>query len=233
MTEEFGRRLRRERERRQITLSSISAKTKISKSFFEGLERDDVSRWPTGIFRRAFIRAYATAIGLDPDEVMREFLERFPDPVELVPPVARDTAPFSSPTLRNAPLRLSLADTGGPFLRRALADMPRRWTAVACDASVFLAFAAGVTAASGTFWLPLAIAMFAYYAGGILVLGNTPGVWLSTRAANRRHHSPSATASIRRRVTSAADELILGLNRAAAAPESQGTLQSEPRASGS
>ena len=81
MTEEsFGRRLRRERERRQIALSSISANTKISATLFAALERDDVSRWPSGIFRRAFIRAYAEGIGLDPDEVAREFLECFPDP---------------------------------------------------------------------------------------------------------------------------------------------------------
>src|SRR5262245_61225144 len=75
----FGRRLRRERERRKIDLRSIAENTEISMSLFEDLERDDVSRWPSGIFRRSFIRAYAQAIGLDPDETTREFLERFPD----------------------------------------------------------------------------------------------------------------------------------------------------------
>ena len=63
--ESFGGRLRRERERRQIALSSISANSKISVSLFEALERDDVARWPVGIYRRSFIRAYAAAIGLD------------------------------------------------------------------------------------------------------------------------------------------------------------------------
>ena len=78
MTEEpFGSRLRRERERRRIPLSSISANTKISVALFEGLERDDVSRWPSGIFRRAFFRAYVQAIGLDADALTREFHERF------------------------------------------------------------------------------------------------------------------------------------------------------------
>src|SRR3989442_14593833 len=81
MTEErFGSRLRRERERRHIALSSISANTKINVALFEALERDDVSRWPSGIFRRAFIRAYAEAAGLDSVPVLREFLERLPDP---------------------------------------------------------------------------------------------------------------------------------------------------------
>ena len=57
-------------------------------SLLEALERDDVSHWPSGIFRRAFIRAYAHAIGLDPDVVVREFLEVHPDPVEVVAPDA-------------------------------------------------------------------------------------------------------------------------------------------------
>ena len=32
----------------------------------------------------ALIRAYAHAIGLEPDVVVREFLERHPDPIEVV-----------------------------------------------------------------------------------------------------------------------------------------------------
>src|SRR5258706_7509764 len=108
-------RLRRERERRQIALSSISANTKISASLFAALERDDVSRWPSGIFRRSFIRAYAQAIGLDPDVVAREFLERFPDPVD--PPVpAEATASITStvPTRVHAILRPFQSRTNGP-----------------------------------------------------------------------------------------------------------------------
>jgi len=61
----FGPRLRQERERRQISLASIASNTKISVSLLEALERDDVRRWPSGIFRRAFVRSYATAIGMD------------------------------------------------------------------------------------------------------------------------------------------------------------------------
>ncbi|MBM3772440.1 MAG: helix-turn-helix domain-containing protein [Acidimicrobiia bacterium] len=79
MNESFGARLRRQRERQHITLGQIAASTKIQASLFEGLERNDVSRWPGGIFGRSFIRAYAEAIGLNPDQICREFLERFPE----------------------------------------------------------------------------------------------------------------------------------------------------------
>ena len=88
MPEKLGARLRQRREQQQIPLTTIAEQTKIKMSLLEELERDDVSHWPTGIFRRAFIRAYALAIGLDPDPIVREFLERYPDPVEdFVPPV--------------------------------------------------------------------------------------------------------------------------------------------------
>src|SRR3954462_15482317 len=98
----FGPRLRQERERRQISLKSIAENTKISRSLLEALERDDVSRWPTGIFRRSFVRAYAKAIGLDPDEVVREFGERFPDPMI--------TAPEPSPATASAGVSRGSAD---------------------------------------------------------------------------------------------------------------------------
>jgi transcriptional regulator with XRE-family HTH domain len=78
----FGSRLRYERERRQIALKSIAERTKISVTLLEGLERDDVSRWPSGIFRKSFVRSYAEAIGLPSEPIVREFVERYPDPLE-------------------------------------------------------------------------------------------------------------------------------------------------------
>ena len=183
MTEErFGSRLRRERERRHIALSSISANTKINVALFEGLERDDVSSWPSGIFRRAFIRAYAEGIGLDPDAVTREFNERFPDPE-----FAAASAPELKPAITahaNTVLRLTLADGGTPFIRgRVIPDMRRRWAAVASDACVAFAIAVLVFLASGKFWAPLSVTALGYYLGGILLLGNTPGVCLWGRAS--------------------------------------------------
>ena len=75
MNRSFGSRLRLEREQRGVALSEISQQTKIKVSLFDGLERGDLSYWPHGLFGRAYIRAYAQAIHLDPDPVLREFLE--------------------------------------------------------------------------------------------------------------------------------------------------------------
>jgi cytoskeletal protein RodZ len=111
----FGPRLRQERERRQISLSSIAEDTKISRALLEGLERDDLSRWPGGIFRRSFVRSYAKAIGLDPDEVVREFLERFPE---------RSPSPSESPAARDEAVNRSAPDRVEIVLRLSV---PRSW----------------------------------------------------------------------------------------------------------
>ena len=92
-TGSFGSRLRYERERRQIALKSIAESTKISVPLLEGLERDDVSRWPSGIFRKSFIRSYAEAVGLQPDPIVREFIERYPDPLDVALIPQEVTAP--------------------------------------------------------------------------------------------------------------------------------------------
>jgi len=173
-------RLRKERERRQIRLSSISANTKISTSLFQSLERGDVSRWPSGIFRRSFIRAYASAIGLDPDAVARDFITYFPDPIEAAATTASPAAHrTSSARADGSGLRLKLADEPTPFVAgRLLGGMRQRWAAAACDCGVLAAVALCVFIVSDKFWLPLGITMISYYVGGILLLGNTPGVCL-------------------------------------------------------
>ncbi|MGH9143288.1 MAG: helix-turn-helix domain-containing protein [Vicinamibacterales bacterium] len=172
--------MRNERERRQISLSSISANTKISASLFAALERGDVSRWPSGIFRRSFIRAYALAIGLDPEETAREFQAEFPDRLE---PAATAGAPGARSPSGARPdssgLRLKLADAPTPFIAgRLLGAMSQRWAAVACDGGVVLAIALCIFIVGDTFWLPLGVTTIGYYLGGILLLGNTPGVCL-------------------------------------------------------
>lgn len=77
----LGARLRAQREHQDVALATIAEETKISLALLEGLERDDVSRWPGGLFRRAYVRAYAQKIGLDPEQALREFAEAHPDPV--------------------------------------------------------------------------------------------------------------------------------------------------------
>src|SRR3982750_4697076 len=82
MADTFGARVRQHREQCGVSIAEIAAQTKIKASMLEGLERDDISQWPTGIFRRAYVRAYAAAIGFDVDAAVREFLTLHPEPIE-------------------------------------------------------------------------------------------------------------------------------------------------------
>src|SRR5437879_10380706 len=77
-TSDFGSELRAARERRGVPLRQIANATKISVGVLEALERNDISRLPGGIFGRAFVRAYAVEVGLDPEETIREFITQFP-----------------------------------------------------------------------------------------------------------------------------------------------------------
>jgi transcriptional regulator with XRE-family HTH domain len=83
MPETFGARLRRRREERGVALLTIAQQTKIKASLLEGLEKDDLSQWPSSVYRRAFVRAYARAVDLDPEVVVQEFLQAHPDPPEV------------------------------------------------------------------------------------------------------------------------------------------------------
>ena len=74
----FGPRLRSERERRGISIETIVTVTKVGADLWLGLEHNDFSKWPSGIFARAFVRDYAKAVGLDADEVVDEFCRLFP-----------------------------------------------------------------------------------------------------------------------------------------------------------
>lgn len=186
----FGRRLRRERERRKIALESIAENSKISVSLFEEMERDDVSRWPAGIFRRSFIRAYAKAVGLDPDETAREFIEHFPDPNDpdhhpltagAQPPVAPSSAAMSSAAMSSAAPFTTIAPPAapGPIPRVPAQD---RLIAVAWDAGAVITLGLLLDAVFGSLWGPLCLAMAMYFGVGVLIFGTTPGVCLSSPA---------------------------------------------------
>ena len=71
--QEAGARLKSAREAKGISLRQISDATKISSLALQHMERGDVSKLPGGIYARAFVRSYATHVGLDADKVVAEF----------------------------------------------------------------------------------------------------------------------------------------------------------------
>ena len=75
---DFGITMRRLREERGVSLRHIADVTRISVAVLEGLERNDISRLPGGIYGRAFVRSYAIEIGVDPEQALSDFLAQCP-----------------------------------------------------------------------------------------------------------------------------------------------------------
>jgi transcriptional regulator with XRE-family HTH domain len=90
--EAFGPNLRRIRIQRGITIERIAAGTKINAELLKDLERNDFSRWPVGIYARAYVRQYAYAIGVDPDSTVDEFCRWFPEGDRRAERVVREQA---------------------------------------------------------------------------------------------------------------------------------------------
>ena len=76
--EMFVTRLRRYRMRNRVPLEEIAANLRIRPDLLEGLEKNDLTGWPRGLYARAWIRAYALAVDLDPIDTVEEFCRLFP-----------------------------------------------------------------------------------------------------------------------------------------------------------
>jgi cytoskeletal protein RodZ len=99
----FGESLRRERELRGIDLREVAEATKISVRFLQALESGRIDILPGGIFPRAFVRQYASYLGLDAERTVAEFMYAHAggDPLPATPQAA--------PVKRTRPLPLGLA----------------------------------------------------------------------------------------------------------------------------
>ena len=108
----FGASLRAARLSRNISLDAIAAHTKINRAFFQDLERNDLSKWPTGQFyRESYVRAYAKAVGLNPRDVIdgfrREFFGAGASDVAAPPAKPRRLTPVTIPIILAATLLVS------------------------------------------------------------------------------------------------------------------------------
>ena len=72
-TGNFGERLKRERELREVSPNEVVVATRISLRFLEALENEDWDKLPGGIFNRGFVRAIAQYLGLDEEDLLAEY----------------------------------------------------------------------------------------------------------------------------------------------------------------
>jgi cytoskeletal protein RodZ len=71
---DLGTRLRDARQRRGWTLRDVAASTRIPVDWLAAIERNDFDRLPHGIFRRAYVRAFAAEVGVEADPLPEALL---------------------------------------------------------------------------------------------------------------------------------------------------------------
>jgi cytoskeleton protein RodZ len=69
----FGERLKRERELREVPLEEITQATRIGSRFLEALENEEWDKLPGGVFNRGFVRSIAHYLGLDEEAFLAEY----------------------------------------------------------------------------------------------------------------------------------------------------------------
>ena len=69
-----GSHLKNIRLARGSSLDEISAATKVKKAYLEAIECDDVKSFPAPVFMKGFLKAYAKALGLDPEEISSRYV---------------------------------------------------------------------------------------------------------------------------------------------------------------
>ena len=87
--ESLGTRLKREREKQNLSLEEVASATKIASRMLKALEDDQFEKLPGGIFNKGFVRAYATHLGLNGDQAVADYLTATgggpaPKPAEVV-----------------------------------------------------------------------------------------------------------------------------------------------------
>lgn len=189
----FGERLRRQREKQRVTLDQIAATTKVGASLFAGLEKGDCGRWPGGMYNRAFIRSYAAAIGLDPDDTAAEFAEYYTVPTEALTlalaPVSKEPNSAAVPFA----LRLKLDLDPEDLRRRAL----RRIVLAAGDIVLVGLLAMLVAlAAQRPYWPVLAGLSLAYQVALRLLSGVSPAERLIARRRRAERARQEAAARL-------------------------------------
>ena len=167
--------LKAARERKGITLAEIADATKIPAFLFAGLERNDLRRWPKGLFRRSFFRDYAGAIGLPVAESCAEFVRLFPDDPGAEVAIATEA-------VNEANQDTDLAMALDPQWHGPRASILLKLLAASIDAAIVIFAAAAIAWVAGMDRpTTTAVLALAYFSFATAVFGESPAKWTISR----------------------------------------------------
>ena len=107
---QFGETFRDARQRRGLTVEQLSSQTTIPVADIEAIEAGVLNALPRAMYRRAEVRAYAEAVGLDPDVALTQ-LRSAERPDSIVPPAAPAAPVLQTTTERAAAPSAPLVST--------------------------------------------------------------------------------------------------------------------------
>lgn len=81
----LGEWLRNARQRKGLTFTEIERTTRINRHYLEAIESEHFDVLPAPVYARGFLRSYARALGLDPDEAVALMPADLPRPPGLDP----------------------------------------------------------------------------------------------------------------------------------------------------
>lgn len=73
----LGHTLRQAREAKGLTTSKVAAETRILVQIIDDIENEDFHRIAAPIYGRGFVRLFAECVGLDPQPLIREFMDLY------------------------------------------------------------------------------------------------------------------------------------------------------------
>jgi cytoskeletal protein RodZ len=133
----LGAYLKEQREARRLSVDELAQTTRIPARILRQIETDTHAELPADVFVRGFLRAYARALGLDPEHVLARYVGRSAPPPAPAFPAVRTPEPgrrfgiaialvillilftlalsiVLRPRHRDAPLELSVYSDGVP-----------------------------------------------------------------------------------------------------------------------
>ena len=123
----LGPALRKAREGLDLEIEDIAQATKVRSGYIASLEAFDLDALPARPFAIGYLRAYARALGLEPDAVVGRFLAEAPRIDEaLRPPAGLRKAPRRLGVVGGAAVLIAVSLTAWNIARHAKADPPRR-----------------------------------------------------------------------------------------------------------
>lgn len=92
MSENIGLQLRQARERRELSLEQVSSATHIRLHYLQAIEAGELESIPSAVQARGFVRAYASYLGIDPDNMLSSLDKQ----MEVVEQTTAEDAPVAA-----------------------------------------------------------------------------------------------------------------------------------------